>query len=96
MVMESPLSTEQRDCLRRVRNAGDRLLSLINDLLDMSKIEAGKLEIEQVGFRLREVLDDVVGATGQAAEKNLSLQFDVADDVPDDLVGDPLRLRRYL
>ena len=97
VVMESPLTTEQRDYLRRVRNAGDRLLSLINDLLDMSKIEAGKLEIEQVDFRLREVLDDTVQEQlVRATEKNLALQLEVADDVPDSLVGDPLRLRQVL
>ena len=97
VVMESPLTTEQRDYLRRVRNAGDRLLSLINDLLDMSKIEAGRLEIEVVGFELREVLDEVVQEQQvRAAEKNLSLDLHVAAEVPDNLVGDPLRLRQIL
>jgi signal transduction histidine kinase/ActR/RegA family two-component response regulator len=96
-VMESPLTTEQRDYLRRVRNAGDRLLSLINDLLDMSKIEAGKLEIELVDFSLREVLDEVVQEqVVKATEKGLLLELDVARDVPDHLVGDPLRLRQIL
>jgi len=96
-VMDSPLTSEQRDYLRRVRNAGDRLLSLINDLLDMSKIEAGKLEIERVEFNLREVLDEVVQEQAvRATEKGLLLQLDVASDVPDHLVGDPLRLRQIL
>ena len=97
VVMETPLTAEQRDYLRRVRNAGDRLLSLINDLLDMSRIEAGRLEIEVVDFRLREVLDEVVQEQlVKASEKNLSLGLHVAKDVPDSLVGDPLRLRQIL
>jgi CheY-like chemotaxis protein len=96
-VMESPLTTEQRDHLRRVRNAGDRLLSMINDLLDMSKIEAGKLEIERVDFELREVLDEVVQEQAvKATEKGLALELDIGRDVPDHLVGDPLRLRQIL
>ena len=96
-VMDSPLTMEQRDYLRRVRNAGDRLLSLINDLLDMSKIEAGKLEIERVDFNLREVLDEVVQEqVVKATEKGLLLELDVTRDVPEHLVGDPLRLRQIL
>ena len=96
-VMESPLTTEQRDYLRRVRNAGDRLLSLINDLLDMSRIEAGKLEIERVEFNLRAVLDEVVQEQiVRATEKDLTLELEVGRDVPEHLVGDPLRLRQIL
>jgi CheY-like chemotaxis protein len=95
--MESPLTAEQRDYLRRVRNAGERLLSLIDDLLDMSKIEAGKLEIERVGFGLRETLDEVLQEQAiKGTEKGLALELDIARDVPDHLVGDPLRLRQIL
>jgi signal transduction histidine kinase/CheY-like chemotaxis protein len=96
-VMDSPLTGEQRDYLRRVRNAGDRLLALLNDLLDMSKIEAGKLEIERVDFNLREVLDEVIQEQlVRATEKGLQLNLDVAHEVPDHLIGDPLRLRQIL
>jgi signal transduction histidine kinase/ActR/RegA family two-component response regulator len=96
-VMDSPLAAQQRDYLRRVRNAGERLLALINDLLDMSKIEAGKLEIERVDFRLREVLDEVVHEQMvKATEKGLAMELEVAREVPDYLVGDPLRLRQIL
>jgi len=97
VVMESPLTAEQRDYLRRVRNAGERLLSLINDLLDMSKLEAGKLDIERVDFGLREVLDEVLQEQAiKATEKGLALELDIARDVPDHLLGDPLRLRQIL
>lgn len=97
VVMDTPLTTQQCDYLRRVRNAGDRLLALINDLLDVSKIEAGKLEIEHVGFQLREVLDEVVQEQlHRCTEKNLALELEVASSVPDALIGDPLRLRQIL
>lgn len=94
---DTPLTAQQRDHLRRVRNAGNRLLSLINDLLDMSKMEAGKLELECVDFELRALLDEIVQEQLiNATEKNLLLDLEVASDAPDHLMGDPLRLRQVL
>jgi len=97
VLLETRLTEEQRDYLRRVRNAGERLLSLINGLLDMSKIEAGKLEIENRDFRLREILDEVVQEQiVMAQEKGISLDLEVQDDVPNFLVGDSLRVGQIL
>jgi CheY-like chemotaxis protein len=73
------------------------LLGLINDILDFSKIEAGKLDIESIGFALQHVLDDLHNVLGfRAEEKGLDLQYQVAEDVPRHLVGDPLRLNQVL
>lgn len=97
VLLDTPLTDKQRDYLRRVRNAGGRLLSLINALLDMSKIEAGKLEIEHNDFRLRELLDEVVQEQSVIAqEKGIGLDMEVGVDVPNFLVGDSLRVSQVL
>lgn len=96
-LLDTPLDSKQRDYLRRVRNAGVRLLALINGLLDMSKIEAGKLEIEQNDFRLRELLEEVLHEQGVVAEeKGIRLDADIAANLPDLLVGDSLRVGQVL
>lgn len=73
------------------------LLSLIDDILDVSKLEAGKLEIEAVDFDLRPTLDSVISLlTPRAVENGNRLQLDCADNVPEHVIGDPLRLRQVL
>jgi PAS domain S-box-containing protein len=97
LLWESPLAPEQREYVRIFRRAGNNLLDLINDILDLSKIEAGGLEIAQIEFDLSDVIDRVVEITAvQAHEKGLELLSQVAADVPLDLVGDPVRLRQVL
>ncbi len=97
VLLDTSLTDEQRDYLRRVRNAGHRLLSLINGLLDMSKIEAGKLEIEYGDFLLRGLLDDVVQEQiVRARAKGIGLDLEVGVDVPNFLVGDSFRLSQIL
>ncbi len=97
LALDSDLSAEQRECLEMVKTSADYLLAVINDILDFSKIEAGKLEIEAVEFRLRDNLDDAVGALAlRAHAKGLELAVEVSPDVPDGLVGDPGRLRQVL
>ena len=97
VLLDTPVTDQQRDYLRRVRNAGGRLLTLINGLLDMSKIEAGKLEIESRDFLLREVLDNVVQEQiVMAREKGIGLDLEVGPDVPNFLVGDSLRVGQIL
>ena len=96
-LLSSEQTTVQQDYSRRIKGASVRLLTLINDLLDLSKIEAGKLNIEYTDFELRETVDDVVHEQGvKAREKNLSLELTIEDNVPDGLVGDSLRLRQIL
>jgi signal transduction histidine kinase len=97
VLLESNLGGDQRECLETVRFSADALLTLINDLLDFSKIEAGKIIFEKVGFGLRELVDGIVASLQfQAAQKGLILDIDVAHDIPDELIGDPWRLRQVL
>ena len=97
LTLESPLSGDQRQCLRTVKSAADSLLGIINDLLDFAKIEAGKLELDPTQFSLRAAVGDTMRAlAGRAHTKGLELIYQVQDDVPDGLVGDAGRLRQIL
>ena len=85
------------DFLKTAKDSADLLLSLLNDLLDSAKIEAGKLELESVPFSLRRVLDQTAQVLGvRASEKGISFSCRIRPDVPDLLVGDQLRLRQVL
>ena len=96
-LLASTQSTVQQDYSRRIKGASMRLLTLINDLLDLSKIEAGKLNIEYADFNLRQTIDEVVHEQGvKAREKQVTLDLAVDDNVPDALMGDSLRLRQIL
>jgi PAS domain S-box-containing protein len=97
LALDTPLTEDQRQCLRTVKSAADNLLGIINDLLDFSKIEAGKLELDPAGFSLRAVLGDTLRALAvRAHRKGLELVCPVQPDVPDALVGDAGRLRQVL
>jgi signal transduction histidine kinase/ActR/RegA family two-component response regulator len=97
VLMTSSLDNTQQDYSRRIKNAGTRLLTLINDLLDLSKIEAGKLNIEYADFELRQTLDEVVQEQAvKAREKQIALVLTIDDNVPDALIGDSLRLRQIV
>ena len=88
---------QQRDYLEKIQRAGQHLLSVINDILDISKIEAGKLVIENANFALSALLEDVANVVAEkAAAKGLRLSFDVAEDVPAGLVGDRFHLSQVL
>ncbi len=95
LLMATELDRRQRGYIENIMGAAQTLLGIINDILDLSKIEAGRLELEHIPFNLAEVLDKLGSMVGvRATEKNLEFIFDVATDVPMDLVGDPLRLAR--
>ncbi len=97
LALRTALDAKQRDYVSKVHNAGTSLLGIINDILDFSKVEAGKLNVESVPFRLDEVLDTASSLVAQkAADKGLELVFDVAADVPQGLIGDPLRIGQIL
>jgi PAS domain S-box-containing protein len=88
LMAHTTLTEEQHEYLQVIQQSADSLLSLLNDILDLSKIESGKLELEQIDFSLR----DTIGYAGQmfsvrAAEKELEVACRVAPDVPDVLVG---------
>ncbi len=97
LALGTELTSEQRDYLQTAKTSADQLLNLLNDILDFSKIEAGKLDISPVDFLLRDcVADSLRTLMARAAAKGLHLACRVAPEVPDDLVGDPGRLRQIL
>ena len=97
LALDSGLTGKQREYVSVVKKSGKTLLNLINDILDLSKIEAGRIDIERVPFNLSDLLDDLADMfRSKSAEKELEFVFDVAPDVPRGLVGDPLRLRQIL
>jgi len=97
MLWESDLSAEQRRYVDIMRRNGVTLLNLINEILDLAKIESGQLSFEEVDFDIRELIDTVAETMSvRAHEKHLELASHVAADVPHNLVGDPLRLRQVI
>jgi signal transduction histidine kinase/CheY-like chemotaxis protein/HPt (histidine-containing phosphotransfer) domain-containing protein len=97
LVLEGRLTPEQRECLGIVGESATSLLGVINDLLDLSKIEAGKFALDPVDFDLRALLDDTLQALAlRAHKKGLELACDVPRGVPEGLVGDPVRLRQVV
>jgi two-component system, sensor histidine kinase and response regulator len=97
LVLDTELDTEQRNYLNVAKVSADSLLSLINDILDYSKIEAGKLEIDAIDFNLGNCLGDTMKTLSlRAHQKGLELAFEIEPDVPDGLIGDPGRLRQII
>ncbi len=97
LLAKTPLSVEQDKFVQIFRRAGDNLLNLINDILDLSKVEASQLELEQTGFSLRDLLGKVMEMVEvRAREKGLVLVCDIVSSVPSDLIGDPTRLQQVL
>jgi signal transduction histidine kinase/DNA-binding response OmpR family regulator len=97
LVLGTPLTPEQRDYLLVVQESGEALLSLINDILDLSKIEAGKLALDASPFDLPESLGDMVKSLGiRAGKQGLELVCHVSPGVPRAVVGDQYRLRQIV
>ena len=97
LLSESPLNPEQQKYVRISRNSGQGLLDIINDILDISKVEAGQLVLEHTSFDLREVIEGTCELMAlKTDEKGLELICRVAPDVPGYLMGDPVRLRQIL
>ena len=97
ILAKTELSPEQDRYVQIFRRSGDNLLNLINDILDLSKVEASQLELERTGFSLTDHLEKVVEmVTPRAQEKGLTLVWDIAPSVNTNLVGDPTRLRQVL
>lgn len=91
------LSSEQRECVEAILLSGNTLLSVLNDILDFSRIEAERVELESIGFSLRECINGLTRILqAQVSGKGLALKVDLPDDVPDALVGDQVRLKRVL
>ncbi len=97
LLADTPLDQEQREYVHTLLNASEGLSSIINDLLDISSMEAEKLMLEIVPFDLRETLNDLVHMLGgRAREKGLALELRIDEDLPWALCGDPVRIRQVL
>ncbi|KAL9065406.1 MAG: hypothetical protein Q9161_008262 [Pseudevernia consocians] len=99
LLLDTNLDKEQRDFVESIQRSGNSLLTVINDVLDLSKVESGKLDIEEIPFSLSVVVQDVCKMLSYAAEsKNIHFKGDVQGEIEQDLVvmGDPGRLRQIL
>lgn len=97
LLLETPLSEEQKEYVETVRISGDNLLTVINDILDFSKIDSGKLELEAQPFSMESTIEDVLDLLStKAEEKGLELLYDTAPGTPDFIVSDPTRLNQIL
>ncbi|WP_173346223.1 PAS domain S-box protein [Pseudoduganella dura] len=97
LALKTDLDPRQRDYLEKIRFAGEHLLGIIDDILDISKIEAGKLDIEQVEFPLSQVIETLTTVVApKVAARELRLDIDIDPEVPPVLRGDPLRLGQVL
>ena len=97
LTLKTDLNTTQRDHLTTIERSANNLLAIINDVLDFSKLEAGKLILESIPFLLRNALDEVMTLLAHSAhDKGLELTLNIKNDVPDNIIGDPLRLQQII
>ena len=97
LLLDMPLTDDQRDCVETIRTSADALLTIVNDILDFSKIEAGKLELEIVDFSVHQLVDDIADLMADSARrKQLLLTTSVDPAIPALVRGDPGRLRQIL
>jgi len=97
LLQETSLTAQQADFARTIRSAAETLLALINDILDHAKIEAGKIELEQAPFDVRDCIEDALSLFAVIAdEKGISLEYLADANVPHEVLGDRLRLRQIL
>jgi len=97
LLWDTPLTPEQRDYLKTLRESADYLMALLNDILDFSKIEAGKMVLEQIPVSLEELVTGTLALFyGRASEKGLALRAEWHEGAPRAVMGDPVRLRQIL
>ncbi len=97
LVSNTDLNEKQYDYVAKIQHSANNLLGIINDILDYSKIEAGKMAIENIEFNLLEVLNNLIPIISQkASEKNIELLVKVDPEIPEHLIGDPLRISQIL
>jgi signal transduction histidine kinase/DNA-binding response OmpR family regulator len=97
LCLQTAMSAKQQDYLKKINGSAKSLLRILNDILDVSKIEAGKMEIEKTTFELEDVMGNVATILGNRAhEKKLEFLLQTTPDVPQLLIGDPLRLSQVL
>src|SRR3954451_17854132 len=97
LLAAEPLSDKERHLVEEIRSSGRHLLDLLSNVLDVSRIESGRLELEQISFSISELVEAVRSMLApQAVERGLTLAFELDESVPPSLKGDPTRLRQVL
>jgi PAS domain S-box-containing protein len=97
LVLDGPVNDEQREYLELVKTSSDSLLQILNDVLDLSKVEAGKLDLDPYEFPLADKMDESLKPMKfRAGQKHVAVRWSLAPSVPDIVNGDPLRLRQIL
>jgi len=97
LVLDTQLNPEQRDYLVMLKSSGDSLLGVIDDILDFSKVESGKLDLDPIEFNLQDAIGEMMRALAlRADEKGLELAYQIDPQIPEYVVGDPGRLRQVL
>lgn len=97
LLLESSLTNEQEEFLNIVQASGDTLITLINDILDLNKIEAGKMELETMPLDLRSIIEEALDlVAARASAKRLDLAYIIEDGTPGTILGDPTRLSQIL
>jgi len=97
LTLKTELNPTQRDYLYTIERSANNLLTIINDVLDFSKLEAGKLLLENIPFPLRNILDEAITLLAHSAhEKGLELTLNIQNNVPDNVIGDSLRLQQII
>jgi len=95
--LDADSEAERQEYMKIVKNSAESLLGILNDILDFSKIEANRLMLERVGFELRQTISETLKIlVPRANQKHLELILDIADEVPQHVIGDPTRLRQVL
>lgn len=97
LLASTPLSPDQQKYISIIKSTGDMQLNIINDILDLSKIEKGKLMLDRSEFDLRQLIDNVIQTfQWQIQKKDLTIIFNISPEIPEILTGDPLRIRQIL
>ena len=97
LLLETELTQEQKEHLETMRNSGDILLTLVNNVLDLAKLDSNKVEIEKISFDLHKNLHEIVKLMKiKAIEKNISLELDIQPNTPKYVIGDPTRLGQIM
>jgi signal transduction histidine kinase len=97
MILRENVSDEINEDAANIRSAGNMLLHLINDILDMSKLDSKQMELTPVAYKTGNMLSDIVGMLWiRAKDKGLEFKIDVAPDLPEEIFGDEVRIKQIL
>ena len=97
LLVTTNLDEEQQDCAEVMLSSAESLLTIINDLLDFAKIDAGKITLEHIPFNLQQIVRYVYKMlVYKAEEKNIEFSYHISEDIPQKLYGDPTRLKQIL